>query len=446
MTGSQYLIESQRHKIVIDLGLFQGSRELRERNWAAPLYRPSEIDAVLLTHAHIDHIGLLPRIVELGLNCPIYCTPSTVELTKLLLLDSAHLQEQEADYRQTRGRSRHNPALPLYTVRSAEQGLSLLKAVRFHKRFELLPGVFATWSRMGHILGAAAISLEIEGKRITFSGDIGRYEEAILVNPEPLDLGELLLVESTYGDRQHGQSNCQAELARVVNDTYQRKGVVVVPCFAVGRAQTLLYYLRELKAKKLIPDIPVIIDSPMARDATEIYRNFPEDYDEAATALLEGGKQPFALPKLGFVQSTQESIRLNSIMEPMIILSASGMLSGGRILHHLKHRLGSPRNTVLFVGFQPPQSRGAWIKSGADSLRLFGQEVPIRAAVEEISGLSAHADQQELLRWCNSCTGRPDKVAVVHGEPEAAQVFSGLLSKQLQWNSFVAEQHQVIEL
>jgi metallo-beta-lactamase family protein len=291
---------------------------------------------------------------------------------------------------------------------------------------------------MGHIVGACSISLTIAGKKIVFSGDIGRYDQPILVDPTPAELGDLLLIESTYGDRTHHPENDpHEELAEIISRTASRGGVVVIPSFAVGRTQTILYYLRELKAANRIPDIPIIIDSPMARDATSIYQHHTNEYDAAALALLKKGFQPFQVPKMYFTRERAESIKLNSIHEPMIIISASGMLSGGRILHHLKHRVSNERNTILFVGFQPPGSRGDWLKRGNKTMTLLGEEIPVRAEVCEMSGLSAHGDRDELLRWCRSCTGTPGRVAVVHGEPDSASAFSKTLKKELGWNAFV---------
>jgi metallo-beta-lactamase family protein len=305
---------------------------------------------------------------------------------------------------------------------------------------------------MGHILGAASISLEIGGKVITFSGDIGRYQVPILKDPEPVALGDLLLVESTYGDKDHPEEGSADHLGRIVNESVKRGGVLLIPSFAVGRTQTLLYYLRELKERRAIPDIPIIIDSPMSRDATELYSRYPSDYDEAALKLTEAGVKPFEPRKLYFIQDREESIKLNSVHEPMVIISASGMLSGGRVLHHLKHRISSPQNTILFVGYQPAGGRGAWIKSGAPTLKLLNKEVPIRAHIDEMNDLSAHGGKSELLRWCRESDAlgtdrsRPSKVAVVHGEPEVAASFAATLRKQLSWNAFVAEYEQKIDV
>jgi metallo-beta-lactamase family protein len=438
VTGSTYLVSDGRHQILVDCGMFQGDRSWREKNWTTPQFNPAEITAVLLTHAHIDHTGMLPRYRVLGLKAPVFSSPATAELTRLLLTDSGRLQEEEASYRAERGKSRHHPPLPLYTEEDAKSALTLLKPVPISTPITICEGVTAQWSLMGHILGACSISLSIAGKKIVFSGDIGRYGEPILVDPTPAEMGDLLLIESTYGDRLHPREvDPHDTLSEIINRTAKRGGAVIVPSFAVGRTQTLLYYLRELKSSKKIPNIPVIIDSPMAKDATSIYQQYTNEYDSAALALLQKGFQPFNMPKMYFTRAREESIKLNSIHEPMILISASGMLTGGRILHHLKHRVSDQRNTVLFVGFQPPGSRGDWIKRGNRSMTILGDEVSVNAEICEMSGLSAHGDRDELLRWCRSCSGTPGKVAVVHGEPESAQAFADTLHKDLHWNTIV---------
>lgn len=445
VTGSKYLLSDGSHSILIDCGMFQGDRSWREKNWSSPDCSLANIDAVLLTHAHIDHTGLLPRYHAHGLQAPVWCSPATAELTRLLLLDSGRLQEEEAAFRTKHKRSRHTPPLPLYTEEHAQSAVTLLRPTPINTPTPIAPGISAEWSLMGHILGACAITVTMGGKRIVFSGDIGRFDQPILVDPTPLHLGDLLLIESTYGDRIHNHAEDPHEqLANIINRTTKRGGVVVIPSFAVGRTQTILYYLRELKAAKRIADIPVIIDSPMARDATSIYQNHTNEYDSAALALLKKGFQPFQMPKMYFTRERAESIKLNSIHQPMIIISASGMLSGGRILHHLKHRVSDERNTILFVGFQPPGSRGDWLKRGNPTVTLFGEEVPVRAEVVEMSGFSAHADRNELLRWCRSCTGTPGKVAIVHGEPESAEAFGATLKKELGWNIHIARYNETI--
>lgn len=446
VTGSKYLLNLNGTRLLVDSGMFQGERSWREKNWNDPQFKLEGLTAVLLTHAHIDHVGMLPRYFRLGLRCPILCNQATSDLIKIILLDSAKLQEEEVIYRLESGRSRHHPPLPLYTVADAQGVLELLKIVPTGEFVQVFPGCEAKWTPMGHIIGASAIQLRCSGKTITFSGDIGRYNVPILKDPQPVDLGDLLLVESTYGDREHDDGDPSIKLGEIISRTVNRHGTVVIPSFAVGRTQLILYYLRELKEKRAIPDVPVIIDSPMADDATAIYRRNSSDYDEESLKLVSKGTQPFTFRKLAFTRDRNDSIKLNSISDPMVLISASGMLSGGRILHHLKHRLSNPRNTILFVGFQPPGSRGDWLKRGAESIHVLGQEIPVKAEIAEMSGLSAHGDRSELLRWCRSCSGTPKKVAVVHGEPESANHFAEALKQQLGWNAIVPAYLQTLEI
>jgi metallo-beta-lactamase family protein len=446
VTGSKYLVEGTKYKILVDAGLFQGPREWREKNWENPPCNLKEVNAVLLTHAHIDHVGILPRFCHLGLKCPVYCSRATAALAELLLLDSAHLQEEEAQYRSERGKSRHHPPLPLYTTPDATEAIRLFRPVQSHQRIEILPGVFAEWTRMGHIIGACSIRLELDGKVITFSGDIGRYNVPILKDPEPVAFGDLLLIESTYGDKEHSDQDPRDALARVINESSRRGGITLVPSFAVGRTQLLLYYLRELKESGRIPNLPIVIDSPMATDATSIYSKNPQDYDDEALGIVRAGRLPFSPEKLHFTRDRQESIKLNKIDEPMVLISASGMLTGGRILHHLKNRVSDPRNTVLFVGFQPPGSRGHWLKSGNGTVRLLGSDYPVRANIEELPGLSAHGDRSELLRWYASCSGKPNRVAVVHGEPDTAKAFSATLTQKMGVNAWTPNYLDKVEV
>ncbi len=446
VTGSKFLIRSEQQSLLIDAGLFQGERSWREKNWDTPPIELEKLKAVLLTHAHLDHVGMLPRYYRLGLRCPVYCTKATLELAQIVLPDSGRLQEEEVDFRRRKGRSRHKEPQALYTEADAKGALTLLKQVQFKQQVEVLKGVQAEWTPMGHILGAGAISVQVANQRLTFTGDIGRYHVPIHRDPEGLTLGNLLVMETTYGGRDHPSEDPRDALARIVNETVRKKGVLLVPSFAIGRTQLLLYYLRELQEQAVIPDIPVIIDSPMATDATVVYSNNPRDYDEDTLGIVRKHKKPFQPRRTHYTRDREESKRLNKISDSMIVIAGSGMLNGGRILHHLYHRISDPRTTVLLVGYQPPGGRGDWMRSGADSIRIFGEELPLRAEVEEISGLSAHADRSELLRWCRSCKGRPDKVFLVHGEPDQARAWQDTVQRELQWNAEVASYLQKVEL
>lgn len=446
VTGSKYLISDDKRKILVDAGLFQGERHWREKNWDQPPVDLSSISAVLLTHAHLDHVGMLPRYYRLGLRCPVFCTKSTLELAQIVLPDSGRLQEEEVDFRRAKGKSRHKDPQALYTEADAKAALTLLKHAPFNNKIQIMDGVWAEWTPMGHILGAAGISLSIGGKQLGFSGDIGRYNVPIHRDPQGLKLADLLLMESTYGGRDHPSEDPKQTLAEIVNHTVAKKGTLLVPSFAIGRTQLLLYYLRELQEENIIPDIPVIIDSPMATDATEVYSRNPQDYDEELLGIVREHKKPFQPKRLHYTTDRNESKRLNSIDQSMIIIAGSGMLNGGRILHHLYHRVSDARNTVLLVGYQPPGGRGDWMRSGAKSMRIFGEERALRAEVKEISGLSAHADRHELMRWCRSCSGVPAQVYVVHGESEQAAIWRNTLVSELGWKAEVAQYLQKIEL
>lgn len=454
VTGSKYLVHVGDKHILVDCGVFQGDSEWKDRNWhnfeKYTEHKVRDIDATLLTHAHIDHTAFLPRLRLQGLKCPVYATKPTVELCGLLLPDYGKIQEEDAFYRERKKISSHHPPLAFYTAADAVESLSLFKSVSFNQRHEIFPGIFATWRRMGHILGAASITLEAEGKMITFSGDIGRYNAPILVNPEPAPLGDLLLIESTYGDKLHPSEPPEVELGRCIKRAVDRGGVVVIPSFAVGRTQLVLFYIRQLKEQRKIPDVPIIVDSPMALDATRIYRENRECYDAESAALFQNGSEPFMPTKIKFIRDSQESKQLNSIHEPMVIISASGMLTGGRIQHHLYHRISSPMNMVLFVGYQAKGTKGAWIKSGAETARIFKEEVPIRAEIAEVSGLSAHGDRDEMLRWCEESqrtfNRKPNQVAFVHGEPETLKAFSASLYDRFGWPTIVPNYLQEIQL
>jgi metallo-beta-lactamase family protein len=445
VTGSKYLVHAHGKKILVDSGTFQGKREQTQLNWIAPTFEPRDIDAVLLTHAHIDHTGMLPRYYQQGLKCPVFCTAATKSLCNILLPDTGRLEEQEAEYRRQRGKSRFPNPLPLYTEATALQATKLLTSVPFNKLVNITDTITATWHQAGHILGAGIINLNIGTTRLTFSGDLGRYGVPILNDPVAVELGSTLLIESTYAGRYHPDNDVRTSLATIINSVYSNRGVLVIPSFAVGRAQLLLYYLRELKETNLIPDIPVYVDSPMAIDGTEVYRQHPECYDQDLLNLNNSNQSPFHFRNLFFTRTVSESIALNSVNEPMIVIAGSGMVSGGRVLHHLKHRLPQPQNVVLFVGHQPQGGRGWQMQNGFESIHIFGKYYPLRAKIETISGLSAHADHSELLRWCKACTGKPSQVATVHGEEESCIEFANHLKDSLNWNATAPKIRDIIE-
>ena len=449
VTGSKYLIETEKQKILLDCGIFQGPKELRLRNWDEPPFDPAALDAVLLTHAHIDHIGYLPRIVRLGFRGPIFATEATIELAKLLLIDSAELQEEEARYADEVHSSTHNPPLPLYTVGDARRALELLQP--FPRGVHtggapVLPGIVVSSAKAGHILGSVALSVEAEGRRVTFSGDIGRYDAPLLPDPQPIELGDLFVCESTYGDRDHPQIDPKELFLQEIKTAIARRGPIIIPAFAVGRTQTLLYYLHELEMEGRIPPLPVYIDSPMAVDSTEIYRRHRYDFDDDAQAILREKRNPLSTLRTQLVRSVQESKALNHLDGSRIIISASGMATGGRVLHHLMRWLPVESATVLFVGYQGEGTRGGRLLAGEPTVKIFGREVSVRAAIRNTPGLSAHADRSELLRWIKSCSGSPRSVRITHGEIHAGRAFSELLRDKLGFQAMPAKYRDVLDV
>lgn len=446
VTGSKYLVEYQDKKILIDCGIFQGPKEMRMRNWEAPTFKPAELDCIVLTHAHIDHTGYLPLVTKYGFKGPIFCSAATKDLLQLLLPDAAHLQEQEAFFSNKHGTSRHKPAKPLFDLDDAIRSLSQLRSFDTKKPFEISKGAYITTSCAGHILGSLSFNLDIGGKRITFSGDVGRYGSPILPDPQPIALGDLLIVESTYGDRLHAAADMRTELAKVVNDAHARQGTIVIPSFAIGRTQTLLYELAELERANKIPVIPVYVDSPMAVDATEIYKKYHNDFDQDAQNIISKGELPLKTEQTYMCHSVDESKALNVQSGTRIIISASGMATGGRVLHHLKNLMPDEKNIILFVGFQGQGTRGQIIQSGAKEVRIFSKYVPVNAEVRTISGLSGHGDKSELSRWLKSCSGTPSIVRVVHGEPKASSSFSKILKEDFKWDAVPAKHLESLEL
>ena len=451
VTGSRHLVSVQdqkndEKKILLDCGLFQGPKRLRLKNWEKPSFDPEKLDAVVLSHAHIDHTGYLPKLVQSGYKGPVYCTPATQRLLGMLLPDSAHLQEEEARFAAKHGTSKHGSPKPLYTSADAQQALKQLRTFERSEAFELFPGIHVTAECAGHILGSTTLSIEARGRRVLFSGDIGRYDTPILADPKGVPMGDLLLCESTYGNRLHTDADVRAELAEAVKASNEGSGPLIIPAFAIGRTQNLLYMLAELEREGKIPEMPVFVDSPMAIDATSIYREFKHDYDEDAQQLLRDNERPMRTAQTFFAKSVEESKRLNSLKSPAIIISASGMVTGGRILHHMKQWLPNPEASVLFVGYQAHGTRGRVIQSGAKDVKIFGQRIPVQARVSTISGLSAHGDRSELTRWIESCQGAPREIRAVHGEPEPAREFAAGLGGRFGVPSSAAEFQETVEV
>lgn len=448
VTGSKYLVEADGARVLVDCGLFQGKKELRELNWAKPDYNPAGIDAVVLTHAHLDHTGYLPRLVAAGYKGPILATPATCELTELILLDSAELQEQDAEYANRKGFSRHKPALPLYDTADARRTLKRLRKVERAEWRQLAGPIWVRLHDAGHLLGSCLIEMEIRDHtpplRICFSGDIGRYDAPLYHDPQPPVDCDYLICESTYGDRDHGQADLLEELAGVVNRAVRRGGVVLVAAFAVGRAQQLTYLLQLLMFDARIPPIPIHIDSPMAVDATQIYRSYSPDHD-LTEGQLTGRGSVLAGRWVHYARSVNESKQLNNLDSPAVIISSSGMMTGGRILHHLRQRLVNERNTILLGGFQAEGTRGRDLEEGRPFLRIHGRDVAVRAQVERVSGLSGHADRGELLRWLKPLNA-PRLTFLTHGEREAAHAFAEQLRAERRWAVTVPALGQSVEL
>ncbi|MEA2077577.1 MAG: MBL fold metallo-hydrolase [Candidatus Marinimicrobia bacterium] len=450
VTGSKYLFSHKDSQIMVDCGLFQGLKILRQRNWMPLKMNINNLDAIVLTHAHIDHTGYLPRLIKQGYNNPVFCTEPTRDLLEIMLLDSAHLQEEDAKYANKKGTSKHSPALPLYSIEDARKTISLLRGIPYETPFRPTADVLMTFQDAGHILGSAfAIGRwqqDGEERKIVFSGDLGRYERPILKNPSTVLDTDYLLVESTYGDRLHEQGDPKEELKRIINETIAKKGVVVIPAFAVGRTQELLYTLRELESEGSIPVLPVYVDSPMAIKATKLYSKHTEIYDKEANALKEKGTDVLLTQRTEFTESVDASKRINASEQPCIIISASGMLTGGRILHHLMRRLPRPKNSIVFVGYQAEGTRGRALQRGNDKIKIHGQQVKSAASIETISDFSAHADYNEVLNWLGNFVKAPRQTFIVHGEPDSSKNLKKLIDEKLGWFTHIPVYEEEIEL
>lgn len=438
VTGSMTLLSWSDRRILVDCGMFQGGIELEQRNREPFPFAPAEIDAVVLTHAHLDHSGRLPLLVRQGFRGPIYCSRPSRGMTSLVLRDAAKLQEEEAGWARRKGYSRHPEPTPLYREEDARQALSQIQRVEFGQPFEVLPGVSVRLQRAGHLLGAASVELTAKGsngqrRNWCFSGDVGRYGVPILQDPQPPQLApDTLLLESTYGDRRHPQGNVRALLAAAIAETFARGGVVLIPAFALGRTQDLLYHLAGLADSGQLPTDRVFVDSPMAIGATDLYQEFPGEHDEELAALVAADRNPFAVERFSRCRTREESQALNS-RAGIVIIAGSGMCNGGRILHHLRLRLPDPRTTVLFVGFQAANTRGRALLDGAQMLSIHGEEVPVRAQIRRLDMLSAHADRDELLRWCRGLPAPPRRIFLNHGEDPARAALSRALHLELGW-------------
>jgi metallo-beta-lactamase family protein len=442
VTGSKYLIETETTRLMVDCGLFQGYKQLRLRNWRPLPVAPDTIDAVLLTHAHIDHSGYLPVLVKNGFKGPVYCTEATTDLSRILLRDSGYLQEREAERANKYGYTKHDPAKPLYGQKDAAKALEMFHSVEFDEAIDLPGGIRATFRRAGHILGAAIVELDIEGRRIVFSGDLGRFDNPIMNDPSSIAHADYLLVESTYGNRLHGTRDPEDALEDIIVRTAQRGGTILIPSFAVGRAQTLLFYLHRLKKAGRIPDLPIYLDSPMAINATELFCRHSEDHK------LTASEAEAACHAAAYVHTGEESKELDSDMNvlPKIIISASGMATGGRILHHLKRYAPDARNTILFAGFQAGGTRGAAMVGGATEIKIHGAYHPVKAEVACLHMLSAHADADEIMRWLSHFAGPPKQTFIVHGEPDAADTLRHRIQEELGWTAMVPEHGDFLEL
>jgi len=451
VTGSKYLVEAGGKRLLVDCGLFQGNKDLEQRNWNKLPVDPATINWAVLTHAHIDHTGYIPRLVRDGFTGPFYADAATIELCDLLLRDSAHLQEEDARYAAKKKYTSHNPPLPLYTVEEAEKALAQFKEIPRKDSFQISPEFTVKPHDAGHILGSSWLELTIteNGKQtlVVFSGDLGRYNQPILNDPESPTRADILLCESTYGDRDHPSGDVAQLIADGVNDTVKRGGAIVIPAFAVDRTQTLMYYLAHLMAAQKIPQLPVYIDSPMAINVTTFYAKHREDHKLSFQKEEDSGnRDPLNLMQVHLTRTVDESKKINDVVSPCIIISASGMATGGRILHHLAQRLPDARSTVVLVGYQGEGTRGRALQDGAKFVRIFGVEVPVKARVTNVGQLSAHAGRSELLRWLSGFKSAPRQTFMVHGEPVALSSLRDAIVQQFHWQVTIPAYLQSFEL
>lgn len=434
VTGSKYLVRAGETSVVVDCGMFQGEKRLREMNWQSAPFKPSEASALLLTHAHVDHSGLIPRFVREGFRGPVYSTPATAEMARILLLDSARLQEEDAEYANRKGFSRHHPALPLYTEKDVERALGRFRSVDYGKELRLSNQLTARFRNAGHILGSAFLELTYRGDdgsaRLIFSGDLGRYDAPLHSDPDPLPGCDILVLESTYGNRSHGEESIDDQIEHAFKPVLERRGIILVPAFAVARAQLVALILRNLISTDRLPEVPIHVDSPMASDVTSIYNHYirSESLDQGIPFTSARSLFP---SNVRFHRTVRESQELNGLPGPRIIISSSGMLSGGRVLHHLKRLAGQPENLIALVGYQAVGTRGRDLVEGRRAVKVHGEMVQVRAQVRDLHGLSAHADRDELLRWVRTAPQPPRAIYLTHGDDEPRAAMKDLVEQQL---------------
>ena len=454
VTGSKYLLENNGRRILVDCGLFQGLKELRERNWQDPPFDPLSIDAVIITHAHIDHTGWLPRLVNLGYKGPVFTSKATADLLKILLPDSARLQEEDADYRNRHALTRHAPALPLYDEDDAKRTLEAIRPVANDGReIDITDGFAASFLVAGHIIGASLVLVEMatpssesKSTKFLFSGDLGHYDQPIVKDPATPPDCDYLMVESTYGNRLHGDISSDDQMARIINEAAGRNAPILIPAFAVGRTQEVLYLLRQLEEEKRIPILPVIVDSPMASQATQVYNRWNEEHDEEYASILNRKQHPLRTHSMMTASTRDESKRLNEMRGTRIIVSASGMMTGGRVLHHAIRILPNEDATVIFVGYQAAGTTGRRVQDGEREVKVMKNWIPVRCHVEKVEGFSAHADWKAVIRWLEGLPGVPKTVFTTHGEPDAAAAMAQHIRDRFAWNVVVPEYEQTIEL
>ena len=451
VTGSKHLLQIGDTRVLVDCGLFQGLKELRTRNWSPLPAEPASIHAVVLTHAHLDHCGYLPRLVADGFKGRIFCTGATADLCRIVLPDAAKLQEEDAENANRHGYSKHAPALPLFTSEDAAAALSLLQPIGYERRMPVAPGIELEYINAGHLLGSAYGSVHANGLHVLFGGDLGRYNRPVLPDPLPVSEADVLLVESTYGNRIHPIDDDGQALVEIITSTANKRGRVIVPAFAVGRVEEMLYWVKRLEDEKRIPVLPVWVDSPMAGEAL---RQYAARLDELDPEMRPSEPMPkelrsvaaFATERLKIVASPQESRDLVSSRFPAIVISSSGMATGGRVLHHLRSGLPRPENTVLFVGFQAAGTRGRQLIEGARTVRIQGTDVPVNARIAKLNSMSAHADSSEILRWLRQFRRPPTRTFIVHGEPEASAALRQQITTELKWPAEIAQYLQTVPL